>query len=202
MRTIILHGSLADHLPAEYEGRFTCDCRTAKEAANAINVNFPGFFDKIREMQLYVVDGDANNVSLDEDQVEYNLVGDELHFIPKVDGEGGRTGKAILGGILMVVAIVGTLGMAAPLGAAAFGGSLMGVTGTTLLLGGASMVYAALTMPAAPPKTEAASTDKSIVYTGPLNTQEEGDPVPYTAGRGVYVGGIVIHTDLIIRNEI
>lgn len=203
MKDIVLHGSLAEHLPAELNGRFRCDFTTAVEASSALNANFPGFHDKIRDMELYVVDGDANNVPLDERQATtYHLGGDELHFIPAIGGEGGRAGKAILGTLLIAVAIIGTMGAGAGLlgglGTAAFGNSL-GITGTTLLLSGASMVFAAMARPPEAPK----ETDgkQSVVYTGPLNTQTEGEPVPYTAGRRVFAGGIILHTDLIITNE-
>ena len=199
MKTIVLHGTLAEHLPAALHGRFECDFDTAREAASAINANFPGFHDKIRDMELFVCDGDANGVEMSEEQVtKYKIAGEELHLIPAMDGEGGRTGKAILGTLLIAVAIIGTMGMGAALGTAVFANGL-GITGTTLLLGGASMVMSALVKPPAPPKEQ--NNKGSVIYSGPLNTQNEGDPVPYAAGRRVFCGGIVIHTDLIITDE-
>lgn len=205
MKTIVLHGSLRDHLPAEYDGRFRCDFSTAREAVSAINANFAGFFDKIRTMLLHVVAGDAKQ-SLNETQAYRDvIVADELHIYPALEGAGGGKGLfAILGIALIAVAAVMT-GGAALMMAGNLGGAMSALGGASGLAGfalnmGVGLVLSALVQP---PDMALNGDDKpglkSAIYSGPLNTQQEGVALPYVAGREVLVGGVVIHTDLQIE---
>lgn len=200
MRTIILHGSLAEHLPSEYNGRFTCQFDTAREAISAINANFPGFDSKLNDIHVLVIDGDENGTPLDHKQAcGYQLTTDQLHIIPAIDGQGGNNGKAIFGAILIGIAAVASGGALAGLaGTISLGGFSTGITGTTLLLSGASMVLSAFVKP---PKAPKEPKPGGVIYTGPLNTQQEGAAIPYAAGNAVFVGGLVIHTDLVVTRE-
>lgn len=204
LKKVYLHGSLKDYIPG---GVFECSFATAGEAASAIEVNFPGFFDIIRDMKLHIVLGDpANNESFDEDQIKkYAITHDEIHIMPALEGSGGgKKGgllKVILGVALIAVAFVGTMGAAGAgifgsLGAPVFGNTL-GITGTQLLMFGASMVLSGLAQP--PKKNEEQEQLKSAIYSGPINTQEPGAIVPYVAGKDVIVGGVVIHADIRIN---
>lgn len=208
LKKIILHGELVNHVPG---GEFECDFYHATEAVSALEANFPGFHDRIRDKMLYVVPGeDPEGEPLNEDQaLRYKLGSDTLHIIPAVEGEGGggsgggrrNIGKALLGVVLIAVSFgVGGF-VAGGLGSTATIGSLsLGVTGTQLLMMGVGLVLQGLIQPPKPP--EAPEREVSSFYNGPLNTQTEGSIVPYTAGQDVIVGGVVIHTDLVIEQVI
>lgn len=197
MKTVVLHGSLRDLLPAEYNGRFECDFATAREAISALEVNFGKVFDRIRTMLLNVVVD--NDWSMNEKQVVRDtIVGEELHVYPAVEGAGGGKGwTAILGVALIAVAVVMTGGIGATVA------GLMGTQGAALSVGasmalkmGTALVLSALVQP---PKIDQGKTKaglQSSTYSGPINTQDEGATLPYVAGRNVLVGGVIIHTDL------
>lgn len=199
MKKIILHGDLADHIP---NGEFECEFSTASEAVSAIECNWPGFHNKIRNKSVYVIAGDPDSgKSFDEDMaVKYRIGADTLHIIPAIEGAGGgnRGIKAILGVALIAVSFgfggIVTGGLAS---AATIGGTSLGVTGFSLLTMGAGMVLQALIQPPKPPKSS--EREVSSFYGGPLNTQAEGGIVPYVAGQSVIAGGVVIHSDLIIE---
>lgn len=214
MKTIILHGSLKDLLPSEYNGRFECEFNTIKEAISAIQYNFgKKIHDRIREMYLNVVQGtEENGQWISEKEVGYNIVPNELHLIPSAEGAkfikkifSGVIGK-ILGAVLIGIAIFASGGTLAGLGGIAFG-NFLGITGTQLLLAGASILFssmasAPLTDPAGQAARENITAEQrpSSLYAGPINTQEQGHPVPYVAGINVIVGGAIIHTDIQIED--
>jgi predicted phage tail protein len=202
MKRVILHGELAHHVPG---GEFECDFYRASEAVSAIEANFPGFHDKIRHMHLHVVPGDIDNVPLDEQKAAtYKIGADVIHIIPAIEGSGGRRGVKALLGVALIAVSFGVGGfVAGGLGStASIGGLSLGVTGTQLLFMGAGLVLQGLVQPPKSPTTTSPERQQSSFYQGPLNTQQEGSIVPYTAGQDVIVGGVVIHTDLVIERKL
>lgn len=205
-KNIYLYGSLKNCLPEEYNGKFCCDFQHPVEAVSAIEANFPGFASKIRTIPLQVVVGDdiETGTELDETQVKYSI-NQDLHIIPVMEGAGGRAGKIILG-IGMLAVGVATAGTALAGGAAfgaAMGTTTLGISATSFIMGGVGMTAMGIMGPATTPEglasREAPDQRPSSVYTGPLNTQEMGAPVPYVAGVDVVVGGVIIHADLQIE---
>lgn len=198
MYTIHLHGTLAEHVPG---GKFTAAFSNVREAVSCINANFPGFHDLIRSMKLHVLIGDIDKKNdLDEQQALKYTINNDIHIMPAIEGAGGddKALKVILGIGLIAVGFIGVPGIA--LGSAVFGNAI-GITGLQLVGLGAGMVLSALTQPPAMTK-EQTETEKSTIYQGPLNTQTEGQVVPYVAGQEVIVGGMIIHADLQIVQEI
>lgn len=207
MRTIVLHGAFADHIPG---GRFKCEFNTAREAASALEANFPGFYKMIRDVYIHVVPGKQPS-GLDETQLaNWQIKSDELHIMPAAEGEGGggnpsdgqRAVKAIIGVALIAVAIIGTGGLAALAGGGTAvtvfgGGAAFGISGLALLQVGIPMVMAAFApSPAAQAQQERVN---NVIFTGPLNTNKEGEVLPYVAGERVIVGGVVINTELVVE---
>ncbi len=196
MHTIHLHGALADHVPG---GQFTASFSNVREAVSCINANFPGFHDLIRAMKLHVLVGNVKDEKdLDQDQAYHYTINNDIHIMPAVEGAGGdnKALKVILGVGLIAVGFIGVPGIA--LGSAVFGNAI-GITGLQLVGLGAGIVMSAL---AQPPKMVKEETEQSDMYQGPLNTQTEGQIVPYVAGQDVIVGGMLIHADLQIVQEI
>jgi len=202
MKTIILHGALSDHIPG---GKFNCEFLTAREAASALEFNFPGFFKKIEDMYIHIKPGKNQKYSLDEGKlVSWKIGEDELHIIPAAEGAGGGGGgggnsnaKAILGVALIAVAIIGTGGFAAigtgSLGTAVFANPI-GITGLQMLAVGASLVFQAFAP--APPGPNRQERIDNVIFTGPLNTNKEGDVLPYAAGLRLLAGGVIFNTEL------
>lgn len=199
LKTVVLHGSLADHIPG---GRFECDFDTAREAASAIEASFRGFYDKIREMQVHVIAGETEHGMNEDEVVRYTVTANELHIMPAMEGAGGGKGiLAVLGVVLIGVAIVMTAGAAGALLAGnlgAFGTAMMGASGFAgfALNAGIGLVLSSLAQPPEAPTNGERAGLRSTTYGGPLNTNAEGAYLPYVAGREVIVGGVVIHTDL------
>ena len=197
MYTIHLHGALAEHVPG---GKFTAAFNNVREAVSCINANFPGFHDLIRSMKLHVLVGDVDKQKdLDEHQALTYTINNDIHIMPALEGAGGdnKALKVILGIGLIAVGFIGVPGIA--LGSAVFGNAI-GITGLQLVGLGAGIVLSALSQPPAMQKEPEAET--STMYQGPLNTQAEGSVVPYVAGQDVIVGGMIIHADLQIVQEI
>jgi predicted phage tail protein len=208
-RKIILHGSFSDHLPG---GEFECVFNTAREAASAIEINFPGFFDLISTQYISVIPGGESETMSPEQLTSWQINSDELHISPVMIGAGGGGGgsdnnrgiKAILGFALIAVAIIGTGGLAGIAGgslggAVQIGGvTAFGITGMQVLGIGASLVMGA--MAPAPGAADRQERVNNVIYTGPLNTNKEGSVLPYVAGERVIVGGVIINTELVVEN--
>lgn len=209
MKTLYLHGDLVDLVPKEYHKNdmaiFECDFNTPKEAISFLEVNFGNIYKNIKDKPLEVLVGNIEDqVYLDENQVNWKIGAKELHIIPYIEGsKSGNIGKVLLGVTLITVAAFASGGTLAGLSEVAFGNAL-GITGTQILLAGVGLVFNGL---AGAPETPAgAQTQRepidqraSSIYGGPLNTQEQGGPVPYVAGTEVIVGGVIIHADLKIE---
>lgn len=206
MKTIVLHGAFADHIPG---GRFNCEFQTAREAASALEINFPGFFKLISDGYIHIKAGE-NHHGMDESQLmAWKIQSDELHIMPAVEGSGGGGGdnggnrgvKAILGLALVAVAIIGTGGLAGitggSLSTAVFGNSF-GITGMQLLQLAVPLVMSAFAP--APPSNKDVERVENVIYTGPLSTNAEGDVLPYVAGERVIVGGVIFNSELIVEN--
>lgn len=209
-QTIVLHGVLADHLPAEYNGRFEAYFTTASDAAGMIECNFPGFYALIEEMSLHVVPK-GDDTGLDAEQcIKFNIVSGELHIMPAVDGAGGGKGfMAVLGVVLIAVAVVVTGGAVIP-GVAGWGamsgfgaGSVGAWAAGVAFNAGVGMVLNSLVQPPQAPSSKGLNSEDNGIYTGPLNVSEEGACLPLVFGT-IEVGGVVIHTDYdvaTVRND-
>ena len=206
LKRIVLHGELAKHIPG---GVFECEFHTAREAASALELNFPGFFKLIADKYLHIIPKNTNGLGMDQ-IMSWKIGVNELHIMPAMEGSGGggdgggnRGLKAILGLALIAVAIVGTGGFAslassggASLGGAVFGNTF-GITGQQLAQLGVALLMSAFAQP--PPKQP--DRVENVIFTGPLTTSNEGDVLPYVAGRRIIVGGVVINTELIVDNS-
>lgn len=208
-KKIILHGDLADHIPG---GVFECMFNTAREAASALEMNFPGFFAKIAERYIQVIPQGQKETMMEDQLASWKIRGDELHIFPVMEGSGGggapsdgqRAVKAIIGFALIAVAIIGTGGLAALAGGGTAvtlfgGGAAFGITGLQLLGIGASLVMSAFAP--APPSFDSQDRVRNTIYTGPLATNKEGSVLPYVAGERVIVGGVIINTELVVENS-
>jgi predicted phage tail protein len=208
MKRIVLHGELAKHVPG---GVFECMFNTAREAASAIESNYPGFYKLIQDQYIYVRPGEQKTTLNEHQLSNWTIASEELHIIPAIDGEGGGGGggdnnntlKAVLGAALIAVAIIGTGGIAAigsgSLGSTvSLGGFSMGLTGFQVLQAGIPLLMSAFAP--APAGANRDENIKNVIFTGPLNTSNEGAVLPYVAGERVIVGGVIINTELVVES--
>lgn len=188
MRKIYLHGHLA-----QFGDEFEMEVSTAAEALRALNANFPGFLKLLEKGSYHVVRGDPDDgYGLDEEEVrEFKLGQADLHFIPVIEGaKSGNSGgilKTILGVVLIGVAVFMSGGA---LGAALGTGMLSGVTwGNVAMIGLGLAVAGASQLLTPQDKTD--DKNESYSLSGPVNTYNQGSPIPVIYGQ-VITGGHVI----------
>lgn len=198
MKTVILHGALAD----SYGGPFTLDIHTPLEAFRALGANLPGFWPAVRDGAYQIIAGDMDTGM----EVDSELLGlglgrcNELHIVPALAGGGRGAGKVILGVALIAAAwwaapAIMTGGTAAMVGGEA---TMVGVTtatswGSTALLGisygqiavmGGMMALGGVSQMLAPtPKVaQARDRNESFLFNGPGNVSTQGGAVPLVYG--------------------
>lgn len=209
MKTIHLHGSLKE----QFGGPFRLDVRSPGEAITALTTQLPGLRHALAPMRVKVIRGREvdNGWEMDLDQLSF-MGGKHYHIVPVIHGAGGGSaGKVIAGVALIAIAVVApyALGLGAYATGAAFSigtslaaGTGLGFTfGSIALMGGALILSGvAMALSPAPKATSAAEREApderpSFVFNGPVNTAEQGGPVPLVYGRHI-VGSHVISAGL------
>lgn len=201
MKTIVLHGFLAE----KYGAEFQLAVNTPAEAIRALSCQLPGFLEDIREGAYRIVRG---SLELAADDLHIGI-GKILHIIPAAAGaKRGGIGKAILG-----IAIVAAAWWAAPAvvgtGAAATGGfaasAIGGITYGNIALFGAGLAVSGIGQMLSPvPKVggyaarERPDERPSFLFNGPVNTVEQGQPVPLIYGE-VFTGSVVVSGSLSVE---
>jgi len=200
LRTIHLHGRLKHGFDPHYE----IDAQTPGEAVRALLHMVPGFEQALRSGTWRVIAGDRKTGRrLGEDEVKLPFMGRKertLHIVPAVAGAGrGGGGKVIMGIALIAIAIaapyaIGAAGLGLAPGAgfgAMMGAAIPGTFGLVSFKGvamlGAMMALGGITQLLSPqPKTNydnrEKADDNSALYNGPVNTSEQGGPVPLIYG--------------------
>lgn len=195
--TIHLHGAMKKR----FGGPFTLDVRTPAEALRALCCMVKGFDQALRAGAWRVVRGPLRGKgsrSLTRDELGVNLPG-EMHLVAAAAGakQGGGATKIILGVMLIAAAFIfapaavaGATGMGAGgMAGAAFGASFtayLGITGTQVALFGLAMAFAGVSALLAPtPKgnNNAKDTKASYGFSGLVNLEDQGTPVPIGCGK-------------------
>lgn len=201
LRTVHLYGELAETC----QPKLRLAVHTPTEAVRAILTNFPSSLRPIREGEFYVIRGDTldNGWSIGEDFIKFGLGKDDLHIVPVASGAifGGGQGskgtlKIILGAALIAGAIAFAPGGVAGLSAVAFEVGAIGVTYGNIALFGAAMLFGGISYLLAPTPDKVSSDERgeqpiSHVYRGPVNTVQQGNPVPVVYGQ-MRVGSQVV----------
>jgi predicted phage tail protein len=211
LQQIHLHGTLGQR----FGRRHQLDVRTPAEAVLALSVLKPGFAETIRDGTWRVVRGQLKGGRrLGEDELGINL-GGEMHILAAPRGSKGRgagTAKMVIGVALIAavmistggaggIALAGTeavVGSATTLGGAAFNSAAawsLGISGTQVALFGAGLAFAGVSMLLSPQprgsNSQAQDVKASHLFSGVLNSPDQGVPVPLAFGRH-RVGGIPI----------
>lgn len=204
MRAVHLHGHLAERFGRE---PLRIDIATTAEAVQALMHMRPGFREVIRSGWYRVIVRHPQTVlEVGEQELQLKLgKSSEIHFIPVVEGAGGRgIGKIIVGVALVASAIyfapagAGLLGT--QLSATAFAGITFGniaLVGIGLALSGVSSLLSP--MPKSQGPRESPDRQPSYLFNGPVNVTEQGHPVPIVIGR-MRVGSVVASSGIRTEN--
>jgi predicted phage tail protein len=199
MARIHLHGALGRQFGrlADYQ------VRDAAEAIRALAANHPGFEKIFREGSYRLVRGPRSRggIDLTLDTLTLGLGSADLHIIPVPAGaKSGGAGKAIMGALIMAVAVVASIptgGTSLALGAEfTIGGVGLGVTYGSVALFGAAMMLSGISQMLSPtPKANLPDNKQSYLFSGPVNVTEQGGSVPLVYGR-CWVGSTVISSGM------
>jgi predicted phage tail protein len=185
--TVILHGALA----AKYGREHEFYASTPREAASALEANYPGFrrdFLEVGRWAILIDDELADPSQPDECNV-LAPIGRTVQFVPEVEGQ------YFLGPLLLTTLF--------PAFTAAIGATATGILGGLLITGlliGVSMLFAPK-----PKKLQGSSatatspnSDKqnSYSFNGPANVTAQGVPVPVVYGQA-WVGSVVVSASIV-----
>ena len=198
LRNVFLYGILAE----KYGKIHKFAVESVGEALRALESQFPGFRQDIkRDEYYYVACGELKkNNLMDKQSVFMNYKKGDFHICPEVCGAGGGLGgifAAVLGAVLMVVSIwvppAGVFGMQLLTGSMVFGlGLAMFASGILQMLSPTPEIpdYSGREKPDERP---------SYLFDGPVNTTEQGGPIPLIYGE-VLVGSTIISTSLDVED--
>ncbi|AWK87659.1 tail assembly protein [Azospirillum thermophilum] len=198
MTAIHLHGALGK----QFGRTHSYHVRDAAEAVRALTATMPGFEHCFRQGQYRLVRGKhtRSGTDLTVDTLTLGLGSADLHIIPVPAGSKRGGGKAILGAVIMAVAIAGAiytgggslaLGAEASIGGVGFDVSYgsLGLFGATMMLSGISQMLTKT------PKSTIVDANQSYLFSGPVNSTEQGGSVPLIYGRA-RVGSNVISSGM------
>jgi len=184
---IRLYGALA----AKYGATRRYAVASPKSAYKALEANLGDFFDTIRDMHIRTVisrgddpDGD-DAMDLDVEQIQMKTGRMTIHIIPvpagAVSNKGRGTIKAVIGAVIITVAVI-IGGPSALLAAPA-------LFGASLALSGISMLIAPTPQGVDPNERE---QDSSTLFNSTANVAAQGHCVPVIYGGPIKVGSVVV----------
>lgn len=198
-RSVILHGNLK----ARFGGPFSLAVMTPAECVRALCSQLPGFREVLADGEYRVrVRGDE----IGEDGLVATFgAARDMEFLPVAAGSKKQgIGKVILGAALIAAAfiaappVVGALGPTKGLGTVAFSAFGANITYANIALFGVSTLVGGLVQSLSPTPAltdlgsfESAAQNPGFLFSGPVNTVEEGGPVPIVVGRAL-IGSQVI----------
>jgi predicted phage tail protein len=191
MITIILRGKLGRKFGREWK----LDARSPAEALKAIDTLKGGLLDYIleleSEMQGYHLQ--VNERGFGADMLAFGFIGDTVTITPLLKGADTKGVLEIVAGVVLIAAAIAAPYLL-PAGAVAvgtIGGLAVGLVaslGLALALGGVARL---LQHSPSAASTAAAKGTASYIFSGPVNTVAQGEPVPVAYGAPI-VGSAVI----------
>ena len=194
LRKVKLYGELAEFVGHK---EFEIKADTLSKAVSFLINNFDGI-EKFMSPRYYQVK--IGNYTISEDEINYPIGQQDIHFVPVIAGAGRGTGKILLGAALIGLAIINpSVGFG--LGPQGIGGgfatasgafsitAFAGNIGIGLVLMGVSEMLTPL------PKQKDFSSEQdprlSYNFSGTQNTSRAGTPVPICYGE-IITGSVVI----------
>ena len=187
LRKVKLYGDLAKFVGHK---EFEVQVDTVGKAVSFLIHNFPGI-ESYMSPKYYQVK--VGNYGIDENEIDYPVGKEDIHFIPMISGAGRGLGKVLLGAALIGVAFA-TGGSTLALGFGGFTGGVgisaaIGNIGIALALSGVSDML----FPVPEPQRFNSEEDPqlSFNFSGVQNTSRAGTPVPIVYGE-IITGSVVI----------
>ena len=194
LRKLKLYGELAEFIGHK---EFEIQVDSLSKAVSFLVNNFPQI-EKFMSPRYYQVK--IGNYTISEDEINYPIGQQDIHFVPVIAGAGRGTGKILLGAALIGLAIINpSVGFG--LGPQGIGGgfatasgafsitAFAGNIGIGLVLMGVSEMLTPL------PKQKDFSSEQdprlSYNFSGTQNTSRAGTPVPICYGE-IITGSVVI----------
>jgi len=200
LRKLHLYGELEE----KYGREHSLDVESIGEAVRAMEANHPGFVKDINEDREYhLLRGDDLDScdEIGETEINLNFAKDDFHIMPKAKGDKSGWFSAIIGAIIIISSIYFA---PAGMGLWAFLGSGYGTAalfGASLIVSGVSVM-----MSPAPELDNHTYGDRenpedrpSDIFNGPINTTQQGGPVPIVYGRHI-VGSTVVSFGLEVED--
>tara|TARA_R100000322_G_scaffold68025_1_gene42626 strand:- start:129 stop:734 length:606 start_codon:yes stop_codon:yes gene_type:complete len=189
LRKVKLYGELAKFVGHK---EFEVKVDTVGKAVSFLVHNFPGIQSHMNPRYYQVKVG---NFDIDENEINYPIGNEDIHFIPVIDGAGKGFGKMLLGAAMIGLAFAmpgavfqGFGGFGAAAGFSGFQAAV-GNIGIALVLSGVSDMLFPL------PQQQSFSTEAdpqlSFSFSGVQNTSRAGTPVPIVYGE-IFTGSVVI----------
>lgn len=180
VKTVRLYGVLG----SRFGRSFRLAVNSPAEAVRALCVQLPGFErflmqSKDKGLSYAVFDGKRN---IEEKHLLDAATG-EIRIAPIIIGAKRGGWLQVIVGAVLVVAGFYTFGSTSKIGMA------MMSAGFSMALGGISMLLARPSKGGAEDRPE---NKASHVFNGAVNTQAQGNPVPYVAGGPLWIGSAVI----------
>jgi predicted phage tail protein len=195
VNSIILHGELA----TEFGDKFDVDIDHPAEGYRALACQLPGFKEKIRAGQFYLVREMPNGeFAVTENMFYLGMNECRFHIIPIVEGANSKgVGKIILG-----IALIGASFIPGLQGVAFIGLQSLGTVAHIAALAGIGLALGGLAQILAPQPTNQPATDakNSFLFGGNINPSGQNIPVPLAFGR-MRIPGIPVATQ-IVTNEV
>lgn len=187
LRNIVLHGHLK-----KFGTNYEIDCVTPAEGVRALIYQIPGFRKALEKGEYRVrVVNKGRSLDLEQETLTLDIhTADTIHITPLPAGRKRGGVKAILGFILIAVAILTAGGLSglmliytsgAPLGLAGY----LGLMGASLVLSGIAMMLSPV------PKLGKEKKSESFLFNGVQNNYRQGDPVPLVYGTHL-VGSVTV----------
>tara|TARA_Y100001972_G_scaffold68500_1_gene83481 strand:+ start:352 stop:966 length:615 start_codon:yes stop_codon:yes gene_type:complete len=192
LRKVKLYGELAKFVGHK---EFEVKVDTVGKAVSFLIHNFPGI-DAYMSPKYYQVK--VGNYEIDENEINYPVGKEDIHFIPVISGAGRGLGRTLLGAALIGLAFA-TGGAVVPFAPLKFGiGGFTGGAGFSAILANVGLGLAIsgvseMLFPLPEPQKFNSEEDPqlSFNFAGVQNTSRAGTPVPIVYGE-IITGSVVI----------
>lgn len=207
LRNVNLYGDLRE----KYGDSFEFDVESPGQACAALNANFPGFYNEIRQRKFHIVIGQTpdNGVYLGQDEVTMNVGSGDINIVPYIEGSGGggsgsSIAKIVIGVALIAAGGIGAFGLIGAAAAGGFGATAFTVATATITWGNIAFVGFAVALSGAAAlmapspqvdnyqNREDPAQRASFLFNGVQNTIEQGGPVPVVYGGPLRVGSTTV----------
>ena len=182
LRTIHLYGALGK----KFGKKHMLDVESIGEAMRAFKVNYgQEFFDYIKDKYYSVHRGEDLKTAETFDkkeQLSMTFEKGDFHIVPRIEGSKSGWVPIFIGAVLITAGVY-------------FQQPWLVQAGIGMMMGGVAMLLTPIPIIGS---YEEAAEKKSFIYNGPVNSVEQGRPIPLVYGRCI-VGSTIIQGEMDIE---